>query len=94
MLYFSPMLGNKLFPQMGSVSLFVLAAESFDTQIRATGTALALGVGRLGACLAPMVYESRQVMMETEQFGTVMSVMLPLPKMLPKMFAHCVHNNI
>mmetsp|Transcript_14239 Transcript_14239/g.31558 ORF Transcript_14239/g.31558 Transcript_14239/m.31558 type:complete len:477 (-) Transcript_14239:179-1609(-) len=57
--------GNKLFPQMGSVSLFVLAAESFDTQIRATGTALALGVGRLGACLAPMVYE-----FTTNSFGT------------------------
>ena len=66
--YLSPMfLGNKLFPQMGSVSLFVLAAESFETRIRATGTALALGVGRLGACLAPVVYVSRQVwMMETE----------------------------
>ncbi|CAJ1344250.1 unnamed protein product [Effrenium voratum] len=49
--------GSKAFPQLGSVSLYVLAAESFGPAVRASGTALVLAVGRLGACVAPLFYE-------------------------------------
>lgn len=48
--------GCKFFPQTGSIALFVLIAESFAAPVRATGTAVVLGVGRLGASLAPVVY--------------------------------------
>lgn len=50
--------GCKFFPQTGSIALFVLIAESFAAPVRATGTAVVLGVGRLGASLAPVVYEA------------------------------------
>jgi len=48
--------GLKGFPQIGSVVLFVYAAESYPVEARATGTAVVLGVGRLGAILSSVVY--------------------------------------
>lgn len=49
--------GLKGFPQIGAVSLYVLAAESFPVMSRASGTALVLSCGRLGAFPAPVIYE-------------------------------------
>eukprot|EP00931_Biecheleriopsis_adriatica_P027561 TRINITY_DN16565_c0_g1_i1.p1 TRINITY_DN16565_c0_g1~~TRINITY_DN16565_c0_g1_i1.p1 ORF type:complete len:479 (-),score=81.48 TRINITY_DN16565_c0_g1_i1:31-1467(-) len=48
--------GMKAFPQVGSMSLFVLAAESYPTEVRARGTALVLSCGRIGALVAPVAY--------------------------------------
>eukprot|EP00931_Biecheleriopsis_adriatica_P027562 TRINITY_DN16565_c0_g2_i1.p1 TRINITY_DN16565_c0_g2~~TRINITY_DN16565_c0_g2_i1.p1 ORF type:complete len:470 (-),score=70.91 TRINITY_DN16565_c0_g2_i1:57-1466(-) len=48
--------GMKAFPQIGSISLYVLAAESYPTEVRASGTALILSFGRIGAFLAPVAY--------------------------------------
>mmetsp|Transcript_14042 Transcript_14042/g.26244 ORF Transcript_14042/g.26244 Transcript_14042/m.26244 type:complete len:478 (-) Transcript_14042:26-1459(-) len=49
--------GSKAFPQIGSVSLYILAAESFTTMVRACGTATVLSFGRIGAFSAPLCYE-------------------------------------
>jgi len=49
--------GLKGFPQIGSISLYILASESYPAEIRATGTATVLGTGRIGAFMAPVVYE-------------------------------------
>ena len=50
--------GCKFFPQTGSIALYVLVVESFDAPVRATGSALVLGLGRLGASVAPVFYEA------------------------------------
>ncbi|CAE8585887.1 unnamed protein product [Polarella glacialis] len=49
--------GIKGFPQIGSISLYTFAAESYPVAARATGTAVVIGVGRIGAVLAPLVYQ-------------------------------------
>jgi len=49
--------GSKAFPQVGSVSIYVLAAESYPTVVRACGTATVLSFGRIGAFIAPVFYE-------------------------------------
>jgi len=49
--------GSKAFPQVGSVSIYVLAAESYPTVVRACGTATVLSFGRIGAFIAPVLYE-------------------------------------
>mmetsp|Transcript_1245 Transcript_1245/g.2583 ORF Transcript_1245/g.2583 Transcript_1245/m.2583 type:complete len:462 (-) Transcript_1245:54-1439(-) len=48
--------GLKGFPQIGSISLYILASESFPAEIRATGTATVISFGRIGAFAAPVVY--------------------------------------
>jgi len=48
--------GLKGFPQIGGVVLYVYAAELYPVEARATGTSVALGVGRIGATLASVVY--------------------------------------
>lgn len=49
--------GLKGLPQVSSLVLYVFAAESYPVAVRATGTALVMGFGRLGAILSPLVYE-------------------------------------
>ena len=39
------------------MSIYVLAAESYPTVVRACGTATVLSFGRIGAFIAPVLYE-------------------------------------
>lgn len=48
--------GLKGFPQIGSIALYVYAAELYPIEARSTGTAAVLGFGRLGAILASVLY--------------------------------------
>lgn len=43
------------FTNAGVVGLYAIFAEAFPTHVRATGTGFAIGVGRGGAALAPMI---------------------------------------
>lgn len=53
--------GLKGFPQICSLVLYVFASESYPVAVRASGTALVLGIGRAGAALSPLVYEWSRV---------------------------------
>jgi len=49
-------LGVKAFPMILAPSLFCLISESFPVEIRARGSAVAFGFGRVGSVLAPTLY--------------------------------------
>lgn len=48
--------GLKGFPQIGSLALYVFAAELYPVEARSTGVSMVTGLGRIGAILASVVY--------------------------------------
>jgi len=52
--------GMQAVPAFGCVVVYQYAAEIYPTQARSTGSAFNLAVGRLGAMLAPIMYECLQ----------------------------------
>lgn len=54
--------GHKIFTSVGFLISYLYAIEIYPTVARATGTAVCLSFGRLGAILCPLVYEMMKEM--------------------------------